>query len=172
MSGTDESLRPKKSRITIFDEPIFCDFCAHDVFIPYEVYENVEEPGIGVYYVCYIAICQHCGQAKQFGDPSHYDEEKDTYIWALNQYLISLKNRNYKIKILLYVGKRNDDKITTFINKLVERFNIEVENMSNVKGGAVLQIKMSSFDNIETIKSTIMYNAKLLNVTIKELTIK
>ena len=97
------------------------------MFIPYEVYVNVEEPGIGVYYVRYIAICQHCGQAKQFGDPSHYDAEKDTYIWALNQYLISVKNRNYKIKILLYVGQRNGDKITSFINKLVKRFNIEVE---------------------------------------------
>ena len=172
MSGTDESLRPQKSRITIFDEPIFCNFCAHDVFIPYEVYENVEEPGIGVYYVCYIAICQHCGQAKQFSDPSYYDAEKDTYIWALNQYLISVKNRNYKIKILLYVGQRNDDKITSFINKLVERFHIEVENMSKVKGGAILQIKMSSYEDVQQIKSTIMRSAKLLKITIKELTIK
>ena len=174
MNGTYayEPLRPQKSRITIFDEPIICNFCTHDVFIPYEVYVNVEQPGIQVYHVRYIAICQHCGQAKLFHDPRHHVPEKHAYIWGLKQYLISLKNRNYKIKILLYVGKRNDDKITSFINKLVERFNIEVENMSNVKGGAVLQIKMSSFDNIETIKSTIMYNAKLLNVTIKELTIK
>ena len=44
--------------------------------------------------------------------------------------------------------------------------------MSNVKGGAILQIKMASFDNIETIRYAIMRNAKLLNVTIKELTIK
>ena len=172
MSGTYEPLRPNKSRITIFDEPIICSFCRHDVFIPYEVYVNVEQPGIGVYHVRYIAICQHCGQAKQFGDPSHYDAEKDTYIWALNQYIISIKNRNYKIKILLYFGKRNDDKMTSFINKLVERFNIEVENMSNLKGGAVLQIKMSSIEDIKSIRSTIMYSAKLLNVTIKELTIK
>ena len=64
MSGTDESLRPEKSRITIFDEPIICNFCAHDVFIPYEVYVNVEQPGILVFHVRYIAICQHCGQAK------------------------------------------------------------------------------------------------------------
>ena len=125
-----------------------------------------------VYHVRYIAICHHCGQAKQFGDPSHYDAEKDTYIWALNQYSISVRNRNYKVKILLYVGKRNADKITSFINKLVKRFNIEVENMSNVKGGAVLQIKMSSFDNVQTIKSTIMHSAKWLSVTVKELTVK
>ncbi|MFF5994642.1 hypothetical protein AAGS61_07760 [Lysinibacillus sp. KU-BSD001] len=172
MSGTDEHLLPQKSRITIFDEPIICSFCTHDVFIPYEVYVNVEQPGIGVRHVRYIAICQHCGQAKQFGDPSHYDAEKNTYIWALNQYLISIKNRNYKIKILLYVGKRNDDKITSFINKLAEHFNIEVENISNLKGGAVLQIKISSFNDRQTIRSTIMYSAKLLNVTIKDLTIK
>mgnify|MGYP003413530120 CR=1 FL=1 len=172
MSGTDESLRPEKSRITIFDEPIICNFCAHDVFIPYEVYVNVEQPGIGVFYVRYVAICQHCGQAKNFSDPSHYDAEKDTYVWALNQYLISSKNRHYKVKILLYVGQRNNDKITSFINKLPEHFHIEVENMSNVKGGAVLQIKMSSYEDIQQIKYTIMRIAKLLHVTIKELTIK
>ncbi len=172
MSGTVEYLRPQKSRITIFDEPIICSFCRNDVFIPYEVYVNVEQPGISVYYVRYIAICQHCGQAKQFGDPSHYDAEKDTYIWALNQNLISIKNRIYKIRILLYFGKRNGDKLTAFINKLVEHLNIEVENIRNLKGGAVLQIKMSGVDAIKSIRSTIMYRAKLLNVTIKDLTIK
>ena len=31
MTGTDETLRPEKSRITIFDEPVICSFCNHDV---------------------------------------------------------------------------------------------------------------------------------------------
>ena len=91
MTGMDESLRPKKSRITIFDEPIICSFCTHDVFIPYEVYINVEQPGIDVLHVRYIAICQHCGQGKVFGDPSRFDVETNDFIWALNQYLISRK---------------------------------------------------------------------------------
>ena len=112
MSGIDESLRPQKSRITIFDEPVICSFCSHDVFIPYEVIVNVEQPGIGVRHVRYIAICQHCGQAKHFGDPSHYDAEKDDYIWALNQYLISV--RIIRLKSIFYIGKRSDDKITSF----------------------------------------------------------
>ena len=169
MSGTDESLRPQKSRITIFDEPIFCNFCAHDVFIPYEVYVNVEEPGIGVYYVRYIAICQHCGQAKQFGDPSHYDEEKDTYIWALNQYLISV--RKYKIKIIFYIGKRRDDKLTTFLNKLMEQ-NIEIESVHRVKTEVIILASLSSLNEIQTVRSAIMNSARRLNVTIKDLTIK
>ena len=76
------------------------------------------------------------------------------------------------MKILLYVGQRNDNKITSFINKLPEHFHVEIENMSNVKGGAVLQIKMSSYEDVQQIKSTIMRSAKLLHVTIKELTIK
>lgn len=171
MSGTDESLRPQKSRITIFDEPIICSFCTHDVFIPYEVYVNVEQPCINVRHVRYIGICQHCGQAKHFGDPSRYDAEKDTFIWALNQYLISV--RHYKVKILLYVGKRSNDKITSFINKLIQSFNIEVENMSSLKGGGVvLQIKMSNLNDAQTIRSIIMNAAARLNVTIKDLTIK
>ena len=169
MSGTDESLRPEKSRITIFDEPIFCDFCAHDVFIPYEVYENVEQPGIGVYYVCYIAICQHCGLAKQFGDPSHYDAEKDTYIWALNQYLISV--REYKIKIIFYIGKRRDDKLTAFLNKLMEQ-NIEIESVHRVKTEVIILASLSSLNEIQTVRSAIMNSARRLNVTIKDLTIK
>ena len=172
MNGTYEPLTPQKSRIMIFDEPIICNFCAHDVFIPCEVYVNVEQPGILVHHVCYIAICHHCGQAKLFHDPRHHVPEKHAYIWGLEQYLISLKNRNYNIKILLYVGQRNDDKITSFIHKLAERFHIEVENMSAVKGGAILQLNMSSYDDVQQIKYTIMRNAKLLHVTIKELTIK
>ena len=80
-------LWPEKSRITIFNEPVICRFCSHDVFIPYEVFVNVEQPGIGVFHVRQLAICQHCGEAKQFSDPSYYDAEKGDYIWALNQYL-------------------------------------------------------------------------------------
>lgn len=84
-------LRPQKSRITIFSEPIICSFCTHDVFIPYEVYINVEQPGINMLHSRYIAICQHCGQTKIFEDSSRFDVETNTYIWALNQYLISVK---------------------------------------------------------------------------------
>ncbi|WP_285397292.1 hypothetical protein [Lysinibacillus sp. fls2-241-R2A-57] len=170
MSTSD--LMQKKSRITIFNEPVICRFCSNDVFIPYEVYANVEQPGIGVYHVRNIAICQHCGETKYFGDPSYYDAEKDTYIWALNQYLLSDTVRKYKIKVLLYVGKRNNDRITSFINKLVQDFSIEVENMSDLKGGVVLQMKLSSLNDIQTIRSIIIDSAKRLNITIKDLTIK
>lgn len=173
MSGIDESLRPQKSRITIYDEPVICSFCSHDVYIPYEVFVNVEQPVVGVRHVRYTAICQHCGQAKDFGDPSHYDAEKDTFIWALNQYLISI--RSYKIKIIFYVGKKkNNDKITSFTDKLIQDFGIEKENinMSNLKGVAVLQIKISSLNEIQTIRSQIMDSARRLYITIKELTIK
>ena len=170
MSGTDESLRPQKSRITIFGEPIICNFCTHDVFIPYEVYVNVEQPGVNIRHVRYIAICQHCGQANKFSDPSYYDAEKNTYVWALNQYLISV--RKYKIKIIFYVGKRSDDKITSFLNKLIHLFNIEVENIHRLKGEVILQAKMSNLNDMQTIRYIIMDSAMLLNITIKNLTIK
>ncbi len=172
MSGMDESLRPQKSRITIFDEPVICSFCSHDVYIPYEVFVNVEQPGVGVRHVRYLAICQHCGQAKQFGDPSHYDSEKEDFIWALNQYLISI--RSYRIKILFYVGKKNNDKITNFTNKLIQDFNIEQEDIKtkNLKGIAELQIKISSLNEIQNIRPHIMDIAKRLYITIKDLTIK
>ncbi len=169
MSGTDESLRPQKSRITIFDEPIICNFCTHNVFIPYEIYVNVEQPGIGVRHVRYIAICQHCGQAKNFSDPSYYDAENDTFIWALNQYLISV--REYKIKIIFYIGKRSDDKLTAFLNKLIEQ-NIEVENVHRVKTEVIVLATISSLNEIQTVRSTIMNSAMRLNVTIKNLIIK
>ena len=81
------NLQREKSRITIFNEPIICRFCSHDLFIPYEVYVNVELPGIGCLYGQDVAICQHCGEAKHFGDPSHYDAKNDTFIWALKQYI-------------------------------------------------------------------------------------
>ena len=84
-----EELRPVESRITIFDKPVICNFCNNDIFIPYDVYVNVEQPGIGVRHSRYVAICQDCGQAKIFGDPSYYDAEKDNFIWAFNQYRIS-----------------------------------------------------------------------------------
>lgn len=172
MSGFVEDLRPQKSRITIFDEPVICRFCSHDVFIPYEVFVNVEQPGVGVRHVRYIAICQHCGQVKHFGDPSHYDAEKNNYIWALNQYLISV--RKYKIKILFYVGRKNNDKVTSFTNKIIQDFCIEIENinLSNLKGVAVLQIKFSSLNEIQVIRSQIMDSARRLHITIKDLTIK
>ena len=82
------NLSQRKSRITIFNEPVICRFCLHDVFIPYEVYVNVEQPGINTFYGQDVAICQHCGEVKHFVDPSDYDSEKQTFIWALNQYLI------------------------------------------------------------------------------------
>ena len=61
MSGMDEPLRPQKSRITIYDEPVICRFCSRDVFIPYEVFVNVEQPGVNRRHVSYIAICQLLG---------------------------------------------------------------------------------------------------------------
>jgi hypothetical protein len=85
-------LLPEKSRITIFNVLVTCRFCSHDVFIPYEVFVNVEQPGIGVFHVRRLAICQHCGEVKQFGDPSYYDAEKEDFIWAFNQYLWSEKD--------------------------------------------------------------------------------
>ncbi|SES45498.1 hypothetical protein [Psychrobacillus sp. OK032] len=172
MSGMDESLRPQKSRITIYDEPVICSFCSHDVYIPHEVIVNVEQPGVGVRHVRYTAICQYCGQAKHFGDPSHYDTEKEDYIWALNQYLISV--RSYKIKIVFYVGKKSNDKITSFTNKLIQDFGIEVDNIktSNLKGVGELQIKISSLNEIQNIRSHIMNSARRLYITLKDLTIK
>ncbi|MGE7673187.1 hypothetical protein ACQKMV_06315 [Lysinibacillus sp. NPDC094403] len=164
------NLKQKKSRITIFNEPVICRFCSHDVFIPYEVNVNVEQPGIGVRHARDIAICQHCGEVKLFGDPSYYDAEKDNFIWALNQHLLSV--RKYKIKILLYVGKRNNDKITSFINKLIQVLSIEVENMSDLQGGVLLQIKLSSLNEMQTIRFIIIDTAKRMNITIKDLTIK
>ncbi|SFQ11039.1 hypothetical protein SAMN05421670_0970 [Psychrobacillus psychrotolerans] len=172
MSGMDEPLRPQKSRITIYDEPVICRFCSRDVFIPYEVFVNVEQPGVNRRHVSYIAICHHCGQAKHFGDPSHYDNEKDNYIWALNQYLISI--RSYKIKIIFYVGKKGNGKIKNFTNKLIQDFGIEKENIniSNLKGLAELQIKISNLNEIENIRADIMNSARRLYITIKDLTIK
>ena len=90
MSG--DHLWPEISRITIFDKPVICRFCSHDVFIPHEVFVNVEQPGIGVFHVRRLAICQHCGEVKQFGNPSYYDNEKEDYIWAFNQFLLSDKD--------------------------------------------------------------------------------
>lgn len=169
MTGTDEPLRPEKSRITIFDEPIICSFCTSDIFIPYEVYIDVEQPGIGVRYLRNIAICQHCGQAKNFSDPSGYDAEKDTYIWALNQYSIS--NRKYKIKIIFYIGKRHDDKLTAFLNNLKER-HIEIESVHRVKTEVTILATDSTLNELQSVRSTIMNSATRLNVTIKNLIIK
>jgi hypothetical protein len=170
MSGMDESLRPLKSRITIFDEPVICQFCSHDVFIPHEVYINVEQPGIGVYYVQYAAICHHCGEVKLFSDPSGYDVEKGDYIWALNQYLLSI--RKYKAKILCYVGKRKKDKITAFINKLREDFEADVEVVKDFNGEVLLQLKFSDLNDIQINRMRIIDCAKRLHIYVKELIIK
>ena len=166
----DESLRPQKSRITIFNEPVICQFCSNDVFIPYEVIVNVEQPGIGVRHVRYAAICQYCGEAKNFGDPSYYDAEKDNYIWALNQFLLSIKK--YKFKILFYVGKRKKDKITAFINKLIQDFGAEIENVNDSKGEVLLQIRFSDVNDIQTNRMRIMSQAKRLEIHVKEIIIK
>lgn len=50
-------LKAKKSRLQLLDFRVTCVLCEHDVFIPYEVYIDVEQPGIQVFYVQYIAIC-------------------------------------------------------------------------------------------------------------------
>ena len=86
---TDETLRCVESRIAIFEQPVMCTFCDHDVWIPYSAYRNVEQPGIGVRHSIYVGICQRCGQVKLFGDPSYYDAERDNFIWALSQYRMS-----------------------------------------------------------------------------------
>lgn len=158
----------EKSRITIFGEPVICNFCTHDVFIPYEVYVNVEQPSIDVRYVRRIAICQHCGQAKIFIDPSGFDDETNTYIWALNQYSIS--DRKFKIKIIFYIGKRHDDKLSAFLNNLKER-HIEIESVHRVKTEVTILATTSSLNELQTVRSTIMNSAKLLKVTIKNLII-
>lgn len=170
MSGMDESLRPEKSRITIFNEPINCQFCSNDVFTPYEVIVNVEQPGIGVRHVRYVAICQYCGKAKHFGDPSYYDVEKDNYIWALNQSLLSIKK--YKIKIIFFVGKRKKEKVTIFLNSLIQNFKAEVENIKDYKGEVLLQIKFSNSNDKQAVRSMIMGCARRLKINVKEITIK
>lgn len=81
----------EESRIFIFNEKLICHFCSHDIFIPYETYRNVEKPGIKVIFVHNTAICTHCGYVIEFSNPSHYDAEKDTYIWAFDQKLIHEK---------------------------------------------------------------------------------
>lgn len=169
MTGTDESLRPEKSRITIFDEPIICIFCTNDVFIPYEVYVNVEQPGIGVLHVRYVAICQHCGQAKMFGDPSRFDAETNRFFWALNQYLISV--RKYKIKIIFFIGKRHDDKLKAFQNQLIAQ-DIIIDNVHRVKMEITILATISTLNEIQTLRSIIVNSATQLNITIKDLIIK
>ncbi|MEK4285198.1 hypothetical protein [Ureibacillus sp. FSL K6-0165] len=169
MSRTDESLRPLKSRITIFDEPIICSFCTYDVFIPYEVYVNVEEPGIGVYHVRYSAICQHCGQAKIFSDPSHFDEKTKNYIWALNQYLLS--ERKYKIKIIFYIGKKREDKLQIFLDMLLES-QFEIDSILREKTEVSVRAKITTMNELQWIRDTIMNSAGKLFISIKSLSIK
>lgn len=86
------NLQIEKSRITIFDKPIICRFCSRDVFIPREVYVNtrkaelVEQPS-NVFFVTDVVICQHCGEVRHYTDPSDFDVESNTFIWAMKQYL-------------------------------------------------------------------------------------
>ncbi|MCM3711466.1 hypothetical protein [Sporosarcina luteola] len=87
-------LRPIKCRITIFDKPMICRFCSNDVFIPYEMYINVEQPGIGCLYAHDLAICQHCGEVNHFSDPSDFDNEKGIFVWALKQYAVDENEEN------------------------------------------------------------------------------
>ena len=80
-----EDLKPVVSRITIFDNPLICPTCQHDVFTPYEMHANVEKPGIKCIFVQYCAPCEKCGYVLEFNDPSHFDNEKEDYIWAFEQ---------------------------------------------------------------------------------------
>ena len=68
----------------------------------------------------------------------------------------------------------SNKKTTSFINKLIQDFEIEVDKISssNLKGVAVLQLKISSLNEIQTIRSQIMDSARRLYITIKEITIK
>lgn len=83
---TISNLQKVKSRITVFGQPMICRGCSHEVFIPYELYINVEKPGIGSLYAHDIAICQNCGEARHFSDPSDFDNEIGDFVWALEQY--------------------------------------------------------------------------------------
>lgn len=171
MSGSDQSLYPRKSRITVFDEPMICEFCSNDVFIPYEMIMNVEQPGIGVYHVRYIAICQLCGEAKHFGDPSDFDAEKNAYIWALKQFFVSVPT--YRIKISFYVSKKNKKNINSYINKLKQGYDqSEVVNRKEWKNEVELQMKVSAFSGKENIKHNILYHAKLLRLNIQYIKIE
>lgn len=44
--------------------------------------------------------------------------------------------------------------------------------MSDLQGGVVLQIKLSSLNEMQTIRSIIIDSPKRMNITIKNLTIK
>lgn len=124
----------EESRIFIFNKKLICQFCLRDIFIPYETYRNVEKPGIRVIFVHNTAICTHCGYVIEFSDPSHYDAEEDTYIWAFNQQLIHEKpaieptiptldektKEEYKkcicvaLQLLVQKNKATDDLLTLF----------------------------------------------------------
>jgi len=147
----------EESRIFIFNEKLTCHFCSCDIFIPYETYTNVEKPGIKVIFVHNTAICTHCGYVIEFGDPSHYDEENNTYIWALGQQLIHEKpaiepaiptldektKEEYKkcidvaLQLLIQENKATDDLLTLFneecfldmAKSLDPKFEIEYPHM-------------------------------------------
>nr|WP_106779439.1 hypothetical protein [Lysinibacillus timonensis] len=162
----------KRSHLFIFDVPVICQFCSHDVFIPYEFYLNVEQMSPTFYNIRNVAICQHCGHARFFGDPRHYESNDNSYIGVIRQRLLS-KGKKHRIKISVFVGKRNDEKITNFVNELTQIFGNELEDMNEVidKREAVIQIKLSSLRGIESIRFSIMNIAKRLYIRIKELTI-
>lgn len=154
----------EKSRFTMFKEPIVCQFCSHDIFIPYEAFINVEEPGILVSYIKDFLICHHCGHVKMIGEQIY--SQKNGIDWSMNQYLISV--RKYKIKMIFYIGKRHDDKLTAFLNKLVEQ-NIEIQSVHRVK--TEVTILATTVNELQTVRHQIMNSAKRLNVTIKDLVI-
>ena len=81
-------LSPKKSRLKLLDYKVTCVLCEHDVFIPHEVYIDVEQPGIQLFYPHYIAICQNCGEVKQFGNSNDYDTQTNQWIWILHQEIL------------------------------------------------------------------------------------
>ncbi|EGQ21753.1 hypothetical protein [Sporosarcina newyorkensis] len=81
-----EELSCDESQIWILGQPLICRFCGHDVFMPYQTYRNVEEPGIDVYFMNYTAVCMECGYGTQFSDPSHFNPD-GVYIWAFEQAL-------------------------------------------------------------------------------------
>ena len=83
-----EDLSPVVSRITILGKPLVCQFCQHDVFTPYEMYSNVEKPGIKCIFVQYCAPCEQCGYVVEFNDPSYLDQDSGDYIWAFEQELL------------------------------------------------------------------------------------
>ena len=150
----------------MFKEPIVCQFCSHDIFIPYEARINVEEPGVLVPHIRDFLICHHCGHVKMIREQIY--SQKNGIDWSMSQYSISV--RKYKIKMIFYIGKRHDDKLTAFLNKLMEQ-NIEIQSVHRVKTEVTILATISTGDELQTVRHQIMNFAKRLNVTIKDLVI-